>query len=132
MTTSELKREISEIEMLVSRHKFLEADQDCRATIADTDEEEDRLLEIHHDELREIERKLSTLVPESFSDVYSLLEFAAIIVEDGGMVCGSDADIIKNLLEGLPPVRRDEMDAVCEKARQEGIAHTRESVKAIV
>jgi len=47
------------------------------------------------------------------------------------MVCGSDADIIKNLLEGLPPVRRDEMDAVCEKARQEHRTHA-ESVKAIV
>jgi hypothetical protein len=73
--------------------------------------------------------KTMDLIPEDMRAVYRLLEFAAIIVGDGGMVCGSDAGIIKNVLEGLPPVRRDEINAEVEKARKEGIEHTRESVK---
>ena len=39
----------------------------------------------------EIERELTTLAPESFEDVYCLLKFAKMIIEDGSMVSSSDS-----------------------------------------
>jgi hypothetical protein len=75
-TTGKPKREVSEIRTLVSRYKWLDADQNYQATTADTEQESELLIAIHFDEQEKIGRELATLIPESFWDACCLLGFA--------------------------------------------------------
>lgn len=74
--SGEPKRTISEIQRLVTRWRFLEAEEDCQAAIAKTNEESDALICQHGDEQDEIEMELSTLIPQDFDEVRELLEHA--------------------------------------------------------
>jgi hypothetical protein len=115
----EMKLEISEIKRLVTRWHWLEADQDYRGSIAGTEREWQRLIGIHNDEQRKIERKLTTLIPENFEDVGTLLEFATKMGGYGSMVGGADRDMLKNVLEGLRVARSHEGVAAREELKAE-------------
>ena len=117
----EPKREISEIHRLVSRWRWLEADQSYQASIAKTDKESERLIAVHNDEEREIERELATLIPETFEEVCCLLKFATDMAEQGGcMVEHAEIDMLRNVREGLSPAWRDGMKAAREEGVDEG------------
>jgi hypothetical protein len=115
----EPKREISEIWRLVTRWHWLEADQEYQGSIADTESEWQRIIAIHNDEQRKIERKLATLIPENFEDVGTLLEFATKMGEDGSMVSGADRDMLKNVREGLRMARAHDSVAARDKMKAE-------------
>jgi hypothetical protein len=119
---TEPQRDVSRIATLVSRWDWLEADQNYQAEIAATEKEAERLAAIHNAEQMEIERELSTLAPKSFHDVFCLLKFARMIVDDGGTVDSSDSEIIKNVLEALPFILRERLDAERKKIRKDIIS----------
>ncbi len=114
----EPKREISEIHRLVSRWRWLAADMAYKAATAPTDKESDASFRIHEREQKEIETKLATLVPQSFSDACCLLEFATDMAEEGGR---DDLEIamLRNAREGLFVARRKDMEAEHAKAFDE-------------
>jgi hypothetical protein len=126
---SEPKREVSEIRALVSRWKWLKADADYQATTADTEEKSERLIAIHDAEQEKIEENLATIVPQTFSDVYSLLDFLIDNAERGGCVAvGFEINILRNVGEGLPEARYNEMEAEWEKASKAAIAEVRSTI----
>src|ERR1700741_4891651 len=69
-------REASEISRLISRFKWLWADQEYRVENATTEEEAHRLCLVHDPELSQIAKKLAAVEPENFSDICNLLDFA--------------------------------------------------------
>jgi hypothetical protein len=96
----EPKRKISEINRLIARWRLLEADQTYQATIAETEKESERLIASHFDERRGIEERLTELVPQTFSELCQLLEFATDFVANDG--CMDDpADMLRNVRAGL-------------------------------
>jgi hypothetical protein len=108
--SGEPKREISDIERLVTRWRFLEAEEAYQATIAKTDEESNALVCQHMDEENEIEEQLATLVPETFQEVSTLLKFAIDLTEDGPLTNGADVMMLRNAYEGLQSVWCDKGD----------------------
>jgi len=74
-TAGEPKREVSEIQALVSRWKWLDADQSYQVSTATTKKESERLVAIHN----------GPLVPTAFPGVLALLDFAAIVVGGGAI-----------------------------------------------
>jgi hypothetical protein len=113
---SEPKRKISEIQRLVTRWRFLEAEEDYQAAIAKTDEESDALIYQHRDEQDEIEMGLSRLIPQDFNDVRELLDHAIKLMDGGLLTNGADVMMLKNVLESLPGVLGNTREA----ARLEG------------
>ncbi len=126
--SGEPKRTVSEIQRLVTRWRFLEAEEDYQAAIAKTDEESDALICQHGDEQYEIEMELSRLIPQDFNDVRELLEFAADMREGGFRTDGADQMMLKNVLESLPSVFGKTMDG----ARLEGAEKMRGQVVLIL
>jgi hypothetical protein len=126
---SEPTREVSKIYALVSRWKWLKADADYQAATADTEEKSERLITIHDVEQKKIERELTTIFPQTFSDIYSLLGFLIDNAERGGCVdVGFEIDVLRNIGEGLPEARYNEMKAEREKASQAAIAEVRSNI----
>jgi hypothetical protein len=105
------KRTVSEIQRLVTRWRFLEAEEAYQAAIAKTDEESDALICQHGDEQYEIEMELSRLIPQDFNDVRELLEHAVGMREGGFRSDGADQMILRNILESLPSVFGKIMEA---------------------
>ena len=105
------KRIVSEIQRLVTRWRFLEAEEAYQAAIAKTDEESDALICQHGDEQYEIEMELSRLIPQDFNDVRELLEHAVGMREGGFRSDGADQMILRNILESLPSVFGKIMEA---------------------
>jgi hypothetical protein len=96
------KHEVSDICRLVSRWKWLMADQVYQAAVAETIEENERLIAAHENETLKIETKLADLVPENVPDACMLLKFATEIVEqDLDRGDGTIVSILKNIHEGL-------------------------------
>lgn len=120
--TGEPKQEISEIRRLVARWRWLEADQTYQSARAETEEESDRLIGIHNDEEKKIERQLATLVPESFLEACSLLDFATDIVAER-VPDQCDIDMLRNARTGLLAARRNDMKAE-RKATVEKMRHS--------
>jgi hypothetical protein len=77
------KHEASELRRLVSRWRWLEADQEYQAAVAETIEENERLIAVHENELKKIEHKLADLMPENVSDACMLLKLATEMVDQG-------------------------------------------------
>jgi hypothetical protein len=102
--SSEPKRKISDIERLVTRWRFLEADEAYQAAIAKTDEESNALIGHHGDEQYEIEMELSRLIPQDFDEVRELLEHAIKLMDGGLLIGGADVMMLNNILESLPGV----------------------------
>jgi hypothetical protein len=102
--------QISEIERLIARHKFLWADQIYQSAVAATVEESNALNNIHDDEIDEIEDRLAVVVPESFTDVYRLLDFATEIAEQAGGRDNLEIKMLKNVRNALPDILRGEID----------------------
>jgi hypothetical protein len=100
-TPGKPKREVSVICKLISRWHWLEADHKYLLE-TEIDEEADRLTVSHRKEKRNIEVRLSKLVPRDLWQVMHLLEFAAEMVEQGGS--GDDdleVNMLKNAKEGV-------------------------------
>jgi hypothetical protein len=98
----EPKREVTDVRKLVSRWHWLEADQEHRANLAQTEKESERLIAIHNDEQTTIEGALAQVVPASFLDACYLLEFAIGRVEQGGcMFDHAEIAMLKNVRAGL-------------------------------
>jgi hypothetical protein len=99
----------TEIEMLIARHKWLEADQRYQAEIAQTDEESDKNIYLH--ELDKIVAKLAALPPTSHRDIFLLLEFVAPSPKDGIRTDRLDVDIMRNVLDAFNSVWANELAA---------------------
>ena len=96
------KHEVSEIYRLISRWKWLMADQEYQAAVAETIEENERLIAAHENELKKIEHKLVDLVPENIWDAYRFLKFATEMVDRGlNRGDGAIVSMLKNIHEGL-------------------------------
>ena len=63
----------------------METDQEYLADIAATGEEGKKLIPKHEREQIEIERNLVAEIPQTFSDVRTLLEHATWIIDHGAM-----------------------------------------------
>jgi hypothetical protein len=94
------KREVSEICKLISRWHWLEADERYFLE-TETGEEADRLTVSHRKEQRNIEVRLSELVPQDLWQVMHLLEFATEMVEQGGSDDDLEVEMLKNAKEGV-------------------------------
>ena len=101
---SEPKRKVGEISRLVTRGRFLEADEDYQAAIVKTDEESNALICQHGDDQDEIEMQLSRLIPRDFDKAKELLEHAIKLMDGGPLTNGADVMMLKNILESLPGV----------------------------
>ena len=93
------KRKVSVICKLISRWRWLEADESLLET--ETEEEADRLAVSHRKEQRTIEVRLSKLVPQDLWQVMHLLEFATEMVEQGGSDDDLEVEMLKNAKEGV-------------------------------
>jgi hypothetical protein len=103
----ENQSEISEIQRLVARWNWAEADQLRQADMAPTEDESERLIAIHNDEQEKIEGQLAKLVPKSISEIRRLLEFATDRAEYGGcMAAGAEIDMLRNVKKGLARLER--------------------------
>ena len=114
----EQKRMVSKICRLVTRLRVLEAENAYQAVIAGTDEENETLICQHENEQYEIEMELSRLVPQDFTDVRELLEFAIDMREGGFRSDGADQMILRNILELLYDVSNAARNAGMEEMRR--------------
>ena len=112
------KREISEIDRLIARLRFLEAEKVYQAAIAKTDEESNALIGQHEDEQYELEMELSESIPRDFMEVRELLEFAVDMREGGFRSDGADQMILRNILESLHDVTEVARNAGMEEMRR--------------
>jgi hypothetical protein len=118
--SGEPKRTISGICRLLARWRFLEAEEVYLAAIS-PDEESDAALCKHQREQDEIEIKLSKSIPQDFSDVRELLQFAADMIEEGDRPDHGGQMMLRNGLESLPEVFSGER----ETARIAGLEEMR-------
>jgi len=126
--SGEPKRKVSGIRNLVSRWRWLEADQTHRANIAQTEKESERLIAIHNDEQMNIEGALAQVVPKCFLDACCLLEFATERAERGDcMADHAEIDMLKNVVAGLRAAWRGELDA----ARNAGMDEMRRTINFV-
>ena len=117
--------DVRNIPRLVSRWKWLEADQEYQAANAATDKESDELLGVHKKELDQIAEKLASANPETREDVCCLLEFVAPSFEDGFRSDGADVKIFRNVQDALMTVWNDNM----QRYRDEGAATAERKVR---
>jgi hypothetical protein len=126
--SGEPKREVSGIRRFVSRWHWLEADQEHRANLAQTEKESERLIAIHNDEQKELESALAQMVPKSFLDACCLLEFATGRADQGGCIANhAEIDMLWNVVAGLRLAWRDEIRA----ARNDGIEEMRRTLNFV-
>jgi hypothetical protein len=99
-TDGESKSVISGICKLIACWRWLEADRAYIYAITKPEKEADRLVMSHQKEQRDIEVRLSKLVPKNLWQVMHLLEFATEMVEQGG---SDDLEVkmLKNAKEGV-------------------------------
>jgi hypothetical protein len=133
---SGVKHEVSEISRLVSRWRWLEEDQIYQAAVAETIEENERLVAIHENELKKIEAKLAVLVPVDSYDACTLLKFATERVDQGhDRGDGTVVSMLTNIQEGLRAARDEERMAACEELKAErakGFAEAHRSVRSML
>lgn len=115
-TVSEPPRVISEICRLVARWRFCEADQTYQSLNAKTEEESERLIAIHNDEQKKIEARLTELAPESFRDIYELLELAIEFAQEGPMEPDAHVYMLQNIREAIPLLLAKEIKCAAELA----------------
>jgi hypothetical protein len=107
--------EVSEIEKLCARLKWLEADSEYQAAMASTGEESDALINVHEREQYKIVSRLAELRPETLWEVRHLLEFVRISFKGGRRTDEKDFRILDNVVASLYRVGRN----IEEKARDE-------------
>jgi hypothetical protein len=112
----------TEVELLIARHKWLKADQAYQAANAQTDEESEKLIYVHEQELDKIAAKLAARAPTSHRDIFLLLELIALSLKDGFRTDGLDVDIMRNVLDAFYPVWTSELAAEREKAKAKATA----------
>jgi hypothetical protein len=106
-------RDVNKIEVLASRFRWLEADQDYQTAIAPRD------ADLRHEaEQERIIAKLRTWVPKDYFELAALFRFAIDECRRDDL----DLDMLSNIYDALPGVFRDEKKA----ARQEGMKNMRE------
>jgi hypothetical protein len=118
---SEPSRDVNKIEVLVSRWKWLEADQDYQTAIAPRGRDADLRYDV---EQERIIAELRTLVPQDYYELAALFRFTIDGIRIGVTLrCdGADFDILSNIYDALPGVFRDER----KTALQEGMKNMRE------
>jgi hypothetical protein len=87
----------SEIDLLLTRRKWLAADQEYQASQV-TEEKYDEVSLMHISELNQIAAKLGTPQPASLQDIHGLLEFIAPTFEAGLRTDGADRQAMHNVL----------------------------------
>jgi len=119
--SGEPKREARKIQELVTRWKWLQADQDYQTAIAAPECDADIR---HAAEQERIIAKLRTLVPQDYYELVALFEFVlAEIKVTGTLRCdGADFDMLSNIYGALFDVFREER----ETALQNGMKNMRE------
>ncbi len=126
--SGEPKRTISEICRLVTRWRFLEAEEAYQAVIAGADKESEELICEHDDEQYGIEIKLSKLISQDFTEARELLGFAIDMREGGFRTDGTDQMMLRNILESLFSISGNDAQA----ARLEGAEKMRGQVVLIL
>jgi hypothetical protein len=121
-------RTISEVSRLITRWRFLGAEEDYHAAIAGTDEESNALICQHSDEQYAIELELSRSIPQDFNDVRELLQFAIGTFADGYRPDGAGVAMLRNILNSLPGLLGERMTA----GRLEGAEKIRGYVAGIL
>jgi hypothetical protein len=107
----ELELVISGTRKLIARWHWLEADRAYIYVITEPEKEADRLVMSHRKEQRDIEVRLSKLVPQNLWQVMHLLEFVTEMVEQGGSD-NLEVKMLKNAQEGVRLVwSRTELEA---------------------
>jgi hypothetical protein len=123
-------------EVSVSRWRWLEEDQIYQAAVAETIEENERLIAIHEDELTKIEAKLADLVPGDSDDACTLLKFATERVDQGhDPGDGTVVSMLTNIQEGLRAARGEERMAACDELKAErakGFAEAHRSIRSVL
>ena len=123
-TPKEKPREVSEISRLVSRYKWLSADQEYQGCNAATVAESERLYCIHEGELSQIAKQLAEAEPESFNDVCGLLDFALAEIAAAELpACTVQA--LKNVREYIGIIWRHGEHRVREEAEKKTYAELR-------
>ncbi len=117
----EPKRETSKIQVLITRWKWLEADQDYQTAIAPRERDADRR---HDAEQERIIAKLRTLVPQDHYELAAHFRFVIDEIKLGGSLrCdGADFDMLSNIHDALFYVHH----AIRETSRQQGMKNMRE------
>jgi hypothetical protein len=96
--------------------------------MATANKESERLIAIRHNEQQKIERQLTTLFPERFSDLCDMLELATVTAADGCMTQDAEIEMLRDVRAGLSSVWQKEMATELEKAPNEGTASTRRNI----
>jgi hypothetical protein len=125
-------REVSEIEKLSARLKWLEADQIYQSGTASTEEECNKLLSVHVRERDKIESRLAELRPTTMEEVRLLLEFVQISFEGGSGTDGTDIRIVANVRDSLIEVRRNIEEKARDEAYKESLEHAADAIMKIV
>jgi hypothetical protein len=113
-TPGEPKWETSKIQVLMTRWKWLEADQDYQTAIAPRERDADRR---HDAEQERIIAKLRTLVPQDYYELAALFRF----VIDDIKICmslrcdGSHFDMLSNIHDALFDVHLAERKTALQK-----------------
>jgi hypothetical protein len=120
-----MARDVRDIPRLVSRWKWLEADQEYQIDNAATGKESEELQFLHKKELNQIAEKLASANPETREDICCLLDFVAPSFEDGFRSDGADVKIFRNVRDALMTVWNAEM----HRYRDEGAAAAERKVR---
>jgi hypothetical protein len=116
-------REVSEIERLFVRYKWLEADCEYQSKMASTDEESSALSRIHDRERVMLSNSLAELRPKTMREVELLLEFVHASLGGGMRSDGMDIRIVANVLDSLIEVRRNIEKKARDEAYKESLKH---------
>jgi hypothetical protein len=116
---SEPSRDVNKIEVLASRYRWLEADQDYQTAIAPRVRDADLR---HEAEQQKIITEIRTLVPKDYYELAALFRFAIDEIRMGPRCDGGEFDMLQNVYDALPCVIRDEK----KTALQEGMKNMRE------
>jgi hypothetical protein len=119
-------QEVSEIEKLCARLKWLDADSEYQTEMASTDEEADTLTRVHDREHDKIVSRLAGLRPETLWEVKLLLEFVQIYFQAGRMD-EMDRAIFENVIDSLHEVGRNIEKKARDRAYSEALDRAAEA-----
>ncbi|WGJ16128.1 hypothetical protein QEV83_07765 [Methylocapsa sp. D3K7] len=118
---TETKEQVSEIQQLIARWKWLDADKNYQVDISTTDDECDRAADLHEREKAEILRKLIDKRPETFLECRTMLDYATNLVGHSDVEDDDIIALLKNVRNGLRIVQGDER----RSAHKEGMEKMR-------
>jgi hypothetical protein len=109
---SEPSRDVNKIEVMASRYRWLEADQDYQTAIAPRERDADRR---HEAEQQRIIAELRTLVPKDYFELAALFRFAIDELKTGSRSDGAEFDMLSNVYEAFPCVLTDERETMLQQ-----------------